>query len=341
MGVFFSRASGHFGNGVTGSYPAGDFSSVDGDTIAPFIGINTGSYDGLTRSTLPPIPFEWIVSPASVVSRDQCPPASATLLTFGLTDLATAALAAVLTCQPVIRALSFGALGNRRPHATTWTWIFHLAFLLLGNAVAAALVGRTSGYEKLNMLHIFTIYSSRPRISTVLLAILRSLVGVRQRPAGATAKTGARQRGHRRRLHEDEFPYADAYIAAIGAEFVLQIIAAIFTAVTWNRMPPASDARDYMASIVQFVQANPGLLALAALALVPVYRRYDEVFPVRGLGVSSRFMSSDSRQERNMSLKGKWIRRVTGAFVSVLFIGFTYLIQYDYWTQFLELPGVL
>jgi hypothetical protein len=334
MGVFFSRASGHFQTSI-GGYIAGDFNSATAQNIAPFLGRNTGTYDGLNKTTLPPIPYEWIISP-STVEASQCPSNATMLFAFGLADLATAVLAMIFACQPVVRALSFHKLGNRSTTAIKWTWCIHLSFHLLGNAVVAALIGRTPGYGNLNMLHIFTLMTARPRANLVLLGILRSLVRVK-------FQRSSRDKTPRRRhtsQDQDEFFYADAYIAAVCAEFILVLIAAIFTGVTWNRMPIESDTRGYIGSVVQFVEANPGFVVFVMVALLPIYRRYGEAFPMRGWG-ASRFRSWDTRVVQNSSVKSIWAHRVGSALLATLFLGFVYMIQWDYFVQFLELPGVL
>jgi len=334
MGILFSRASGDLVSGVSGSHPAGAFDSANETNIAPFLGINTGSYYGLDKSTAPPIPFEWIVSPLTV-SPGQCSNGSTMLLVFGITDITTACLSIIFANQHIVRRLSFGRLGMQAPLSIGWTWSIYLALQLIANATIAAMVGRTPGFEKLNMLHIFTLYSARPRANTLVLAVLRSTVGVRK----ARSTVAARGRGPE---SKDEFPYADAYIGSMAAELTLQIIAAIFTGVTWGRLPGGlGSAKEYMGPVVQFAKANPGALAFAGLILIPIYRRRGEAFPISGWVAGSKFRSSDSRTAPRPSAKSIAINRFGTSLLAVLFVGFTYLIQFDYFTQFLELPGVL
>lgn len=84
------------------------------------------------------------------------------------------------------------------------------------------------------------------------------------------------------------------------------------------------------------------------LAFVPVYKRYGEAYPIEGRryetgrhwGVT---ISSDGRTRVGVK-KGKnktTLKRVANAVCATLLLGYVYLVQWAYWTRFLEMSGVL
>jgi hypothetical protein len=358
MGQFFSITPGSYGELVPGSYGhAGNVIPERVPELTGFLGRNTGSY-GEANVSIPPIPFEWILSP-TVASADEvtearlgCPSSSATLLAFGTADLITVLATAALASRPVMQRLTFGRFGNRKtkPDSVLWTWSLHFALQLLANAAVAAMMGRAEGYGQLNMLHIFTAFAARPKTHVAVLAVLRCVVGIQTR--GATADRSKRgQRSSQR--PRTEFIYTDAYITAAVSEFFLSLIASIFAGVTWARYPgyPRSDTEKFIGSVAKFLQACPGLIFLAAIGLVPLYRRFGEAFPIDGRSggrtgawIAMTTVEAAGRRRvtaEQLGKKNMWLHRGMSGVVALVIYGIVSIVQYCYWAALLTLPGPL
>ncbi|KPM36607.1 hypothetical protein AK830_g9964 [Neonectria ditissima] len=340
MGIVFS----HPGKDTfpPGAYAAGATASINGSTITPYLGINSGLYGDIPTKDLPPIPFEWMISPSEIT--DTCPNASQILAMFAVTEAIIVLLTPVIAYRPAIHFLSRGWLGKRRKGSVALTWTIVFTCQLLANAIIAGMVGNTPGYGHLNMLRLFTVYMARPRFHIVVLGLLRSIVGVER------GRDMDKTRIIDKRIDERvEFPYTDAYMTAGVSEMLMLIIGAIFTSVTWRRVPSASVAREYTSDIVSFVSSAPAVMLLCIFAFVPVYKRYGEAFPIEGRryetarrwGVSVTTDGQASLRVRKTKRKASMAKKVASAAAAAVFMGFVTLVQFTYWARFLELPGVL
>ncbi|KAJ4263022.1 hypothetical protein NW762_006635 [Fusarium torreyae] len=276
MGVLFSRPGRD--SFPAGAYHAGNLSSVNRSSINPYLGDNSGLYKGIATRNLPPIPFEWIVSPDADKLPDTCPNGRDILILFGVSEAVITVLAIIVAYRPAIHFISRGYLGRRLKNSAALTWTITFTCQLLANAIIAGMIGNTPGYHHLNMLRIFTVYMARPRFHSIVLGLLRSLVGIK-RPREWDKTTIIR-----RRLDERvEFPYTDAYITTVISELLLLIISAIFIGVTWNRYPKFSgSSREYMSDYTSYFYSTPVLMLLCMLAFVPIYKRYGSAFPLEG-----------------------------------------------------------
>lgn len=355
MGILFSRPELDKSTLLAGAFPVGDPFSAGKSTIQPYLGINTGLYRDVSPSKLPPIPFEWIVSPRDVDGAS-CPKGSNILAWFAATEGVIAALTIIVAHRSFIHRLSCRLLGRRRSNSILITWTIPFICQLLANATIAGVVGNTPGYEHLNKLHIFTMYMSRPRFYFVALAFLRALVYVK-RPKEMD-KTTIIKRSRDNRL---EFPYTDAWITTAISELLLLIIGSIFTGVTWGRMPSASKTHDYIRDHVGYVSGAPAVMVLCMFVFIPVFMRYGETFPVQGhygeagIRAQGRRYAPGRRWGAVMNRSGEAriavksdqkkknirIKRAVSSIIGGVFLGFVCLIQWSYWTRFLEMPGVL
>ncbi|CAM1502733.1 Fc.00g075090.m01.CDS01 [Cosmosporella sp. VM-42] len=344
MGILFSRPGRDTNLAPNGTYPAGAASSINGTTIAPFLGINTGLYGDKSFSDLPPIPFEWIISPSSGHEFSSCPNGSRIMTTFGVAETVIALLTPLFAYRPFIHWATRGYLGRRVGSSVAVTWTIVIAFQLLANAIIAGMVGHTPGYGHLNMLHIFTVYIARPRFNFVVLGLLRSLVGLKRDRSWDKTNIIKKQVDER-----VEFPYADSYITYMLSEMLLLIISAIFTAVTWKRIPSDSKVREYMEDLVSYMSSAPAVMLLCAAAFVPIWKRYGDAFPVEGRryqtgrkwGVT---IARDGRATVGVKDKKRervLLKRVASAVAGAVLMGFVCLVQWSYWTRFLSMPGVL
>ncbi|KAM5356583.1 hypothetical protein ACJ41O_003229 [Fusarium nematophilum] len=347
MGVLFSRPGHDSERYPDGAYPAGDISSLNSSSIAPYLGVNTGLlYRDISTANLPPIPFEWIISPsADHISESSCPNGSRILTFFSVTEGVISLLVPLVAYRPLIHFLSRGYLGRRIKNSVALTWTITFMCQLTASAVTAGMVGNTPGYGHLNMLHVFTVYMARPRFHFIILALLRSLVGVR-RPREWDKTTLIKRRVDDR----IEFPYSDAYIATAASEVILLVVSAIFTGVTWHRLPEArSVSREYIADHVSFVSSAPGVMLLCLLAFVPLYNRYGDAFPLEGRryeagrrwGVTVAPDGTATVGIRKTKKKRTFAKRVASAVAGAVLLGYVTLVQFGYWTRFLEIPGVL
>lgn len=337
MGTFFSRPGRESTSLPEGAFAAGNISSLDSSSIAPYLGINTGLYD----APYPPIPFEWIVSPSSI--DGSCPDGAQILTWFGVTEAIITVLVPLFAYRPFIHWITRGWLGRRAKNGIALTWTITFACQLLASATVAFIIGNTPGYGSLNMLHIFTVFISRPRFHPIVLALLRCVVPVK-RPRGYD-KTMIIKRSIDDRV---EFPYTDAWITTSFSEILVLLISAIFTGVTWHRLPSDSKSREYASDHVNFVTSTPGIMFLCMLAFVPVYKRYSEAYPIEGRryetgrhwGVT---VSSDGRTRIGVKKGGRktTAKRAANAVCAGLLLGYVSLVQWAYWTRFLEMTGVL
>ena len=354
MGVLFSRPETDSANLPAGAFPVGDLSSLRSSAIKPYLGLNTGLYSDVSTQNLPPVPFEWMISPEDT-DKASCPDGSNILIWFAITEAVIVVLAVIVAHRSFPYRLSFRFLGRRIKNSVWVTWTIPFICQLVSNAIAAGVAGNTPGYEHLNKLHIFTTYMARPRFYFVPLAILRTLVNVR-RPASFD-KTNIIQRGRDDRV---EFPYTDAWITTAISELLMLVMGSIFTGVTWNRMPSNSQSREFMHDFVAYVCGAPGMMVLCMVAFFPVFKRYGEAFPVqqnfgeaafrpqgRRYAAGSHWGATvNKRGEARIAIKstpkkGIAAKRAVSAIIGGVFLAFIVLIQWSYWTRFLEMPGVL
>ncbi|XEV04419.1 hypothetical protein FSHL1_009706 [Fusarium sambucinum] len=338
MGNFFTRPGRESDALPPGAFSAGNISSLDSSSITPYLGINTGSYE----DPYPPIPFEWIVSPSSV-DDGSCPNGSQILTWFGVTDVVITVLAILCAYRPFAHWITRGKLGNRRKNRLALTWTITFACQLTASAIVAGIIGNTSGYESLNMLHIFTVAMSRPRFYPIVLGLLRCVV-TSQRTRDWD-KTTIIKRSVDDRV---EFTYTDAWITTSFSELLLLLISAVFTGVTWHRLPSESKSREYASDHVSFVSSTPGIMFLCMLAFLPIYKRYGEAYPIEGRryetgrhwGVT---ISNDGRTRIGVKKDNKKtaVKRGANALCAVLLLAYVALVQWAYWTRLLEMSGVL
>ncbi|KAF4992476.1 hypothetical protein FGRMN_7147 [Fusarium graminum] len=337
MGILFSRPGREDSALPPGAFAAGNISSLHSSSVSTYLGINTGSY----HAPLPPIPLEWIVSPSSI--EGSCPDGSQILTWFGVTEAVITVLAPLCAYRPFVHWVTGGRLGRRAKNRLALTWTITFACQLTASAIIAGMMGNTPGYESLNMLHIFTVLISRPRFYPIVVALLRCVITA-QRPREWDKTTIIKRKTDDR----IEFPYTDAWITTSFSELLLLLISAIFTGVTWHRLPSESKSREYASDHVSFVSSAPGIMFLCMLAFVPVYKRYGEAYPIEGRryetgrhwGVT---INSDGRTKIGVK-KGnnKTIaKRTANAVCATLLMGYICLVQWAYWTRFLDMSGVL
>lgn len=341
MGTLFSRPSHDADTLLLEIFPAGNESSVNSSTVRPYLGINTGAYDGIDIGNLPPIPLEWIVSPTHI--SGSCPNGTQIATWFAVTEAIITVIAVLVAYRPFVHISSRGYLGNRIKDSVWLTWTIPFVSQLLANAIIAGVVGNTDGYTSLNKLHIFNVYMARPQFVFVLIAVLRCVVTVK-RPR-AFAKTTIVKHKTDDRI---EFPYTDAWITIAVAEIFIFIVSAIFTGVTWHRLPSQSKPREFISDHVSFISSIPGLMFLAMLTFVPVYRRYGEAFPLEGRRYETgRYWGARLKRDGQVSVGVKKQQRVTFfkragcALVGGVILGYICLAQWAYWTRFLQMTGVL
>ncbi|RSL72198.1 hypothetical protein CEP53_001187 [Fusarium sp. AF-6] len=113
---------------------------------------------------------------------------------------------------------------------------------------------------------------------------------------------------------EGEYHITGAYFSMAVAEVMLHIMSAVFVGVTWSRYPN-EPIKAYMSPVTVYMQVVPGILVLAILLAVPIWRRS----------------------------KNPWqLPSHLWDFVlaSVLF-GVVYAAPWAYWGMLLQLPGPL
>lgn len=216
---------------------------------------------------LPPVPVEWIIVPLNRTAA-QCPSREATIRTFAFTNAVVALFAIVFGCRPLLHKLTRGVLGKRGGNSIKYMWIVSLAVQLLANLSVSLLIRRTPGYEPLSLLNIFALYSARLRVSLISLALLRIFVGVNLRRLTKSMKY----------IEEFEFVYADSYISSVLTELCMEMFAAIFIGVTWNRFPNQL-IKKYMSVWYTATEGLPGATFFGIAFFVPFYHRGGEAIP--------------------------------------------------------------
>ncbi|KAM7189660.1 hypothetical protein V8F33_009908 [Rhypophila sp. PSN 637] len=321
-----------------------------------YLGVNTGPYNTTENGTLilPPIPIEWIVAPrptnppsittnssspgTSVVDLPiQCPTRSENLRLFGLTNLIVALLIVFTACRPLIRITTGGILGGPGKWSKYYIWLISMALTIGSNALVSRLIVTTPGYEHLSMLNVFALYSSRPRINQVWTGFLRVLRYGGRKWGTGNKKTELGEEIENKKAGEGLIPeeddhvetewiYTDSYVATSVAEFVIQLVSAIFIGITWRRFPN-QPIREHMEDYYNYMLAAPAM-SLVGWLLIPIWRK-------RNRGGWDR---TDISGRTDVSGR-------TGVFVFVLFLGFsgffTYGVAWRYWAEFLLLPGSL
>jgi hypothetical protein len=286
---------------VTPKLPAGEVGTEPQFVL--YLGINTGPYQSSPNGTLilPPVPIEWIVGPLNVTAG-QCPSRHDNLVLFGVINCLVMFLTIFTGHRPLLKYLTRGFLGNPSRYSFLWTWIISFGFQIASNAVISRLVVQTPGYEHLNMLNVFALYSARPRVNQIWMGTLRFLFG----PYNTKDVTG-------------EWVYTDSYVATSISEFFLQLVSAIFVGVTWKRFPN-KPILDHMNLYVNFLIVSP-ILGLLGWAFVPIWYARDEGITTKG-SIRTHFFG--------------WLYLLVG-----LTGFFTFGAAWLYWSHFLELPGSL
>ncbi|RSM07813.1 hypothetical protein CEP52_005021 [Fusarium oligoseptatum] len=326
MGILFSRPAQE--TFPDGAYPVGNISSLNASSIFPYVGDNTGLYDGISKSDLPPIPFEWIVSPDADRVTDSCPNGDTILMFFGVSEAVISILVPIFGYRPLIHKLSRGYLGRRSKNTIAFAWTVTFACQLLANAIIAGMIGNTPGYGHLNMLHIFTVYMTRPQFHFIVLALLRSLVGIKR-----TREFDKTTIINRRMDDRVEFPFTDSYIATVASEMLF--------------IHHLCHFHGY--DLINYVSSIPGVMMLCILGFVPIYKRYGNAFPIEGRryeagrrwGASVAADGTARVRIKKSIRKGAAMKRIGSAVAAALLMGYVTLVQWSYWTRFLELPGVL
>jgi hypothetical protein len=337
--------------------PAGDVAPDPEFTL--YLGTNTGPYKMADNGSviLPPIPIEWIISPQNV-TVGQCPSRTDNLQLFGITNVIVLALALVLGCRPLLRYITRGLFGRPSKKSWIWSWIISCGLQVASNAIVSHLVVTTPGYEHLSMVNVFALYSSRPRINQLWMAILRLVVGpiylrgylaflrpttkvktpptqdqgtaVPLKPAALRYQYDEYRNWHSRaevqevqitefeNVSEPEWVYTDSYVTTCIAELILHLISAVFIGVTWRRFPNVP-IREFMKTDVNLMIAAPAL-ALFSWVCVPIWLR-------RNKGILE-----DPNPLICLSLF---------IFILVIPAVFTYGVAWKYWGDFLQLPGSL
>jgi hypothetical protein len=283
--------------------PAGDVTPDPEFTL--YLGTNTGPYKKADNGSviLPPIPIEWVISPQNV-TVGQCPSSTDNLRLFGVTNAIVLTLALVLGCRPLLRYITRGLFGRPSRYSWVWSWTISCGLQVASNAIVSHLIVTTSGYEHLSMINVFALYSSRPRVNQLWMALLRLMVG----PIYLTEI----------KMEEPEWVYTDSYVTTCIAELTLHLISAVFIGVTWRRFPNVP-IREYMKTFVNLMIAAPAV-ALISWVFVPIWFR-------RNKGI--------------MEYISPGVRITMFTFILGIPDAFTYGVAWIYWSVFLQLPGSL
>ncbi|KAM7191937.1 hypothetical protein V8F20_009061 [Naviculisporaceae sp. PSN 640] len=120
---------------------------------------------------------------------------------------------------------------------------------------------------------------------------------------------------------EEEWIYTDSYIATSIAEFVIQLISAIFIGITWRRFPN-EPIRNHMQNYYNYMLAAPAL-SLVGWVFIPIWWK---------------------RNRGSARYAGDRVKTID-FFLCLFFLGlpgfFTYGVAWRYWAEFLLLPGSL
>jgi hypothetical protein len=216
---------------------------------------------GTTNSTIPyPIPERWIIAPRNgteFLHERQCPPPTATMLTFLTTNILTGLLSLPLGFRPLVERLTRKRFGKRfivdnaggpGDRSRGYMWLFPFALQLLANLFIAVAIQQTPGYGETSIGNIMLLYLFRPRFTWILLTITNRFTGYEHRK-----KTFVR-RGKRRwtvfmgeveipdeqyvpqaQRKDIERPWNSSRISSCVAEAVLQFMAMIYVCTTWNQ----------------------------------------------------------------------------------------------------------
>ncbi|RMJ07091.1 hypothetical protein CDV36_013313 [Fusarium kuroshium] len=255
---------------------------------------NTGSYNSSSsNTTLPPIPIEWNISPTNLTSA-VCPTVEQTVGWFAATDVFSTLFSGffvfiILMCRTSNRERNTSR-GIRETKRLWFTWLIGFTFEALGNLANASIVIKTEYYENLALGHVFLVYSSRPRIKMWFYAIFRLLTS------------------------EGEYHITGAYFSMAIVEVMLHIMSAVFVGVTWSRYPN-EPIKAYMSPVTVYMQVVPGILVLAILLAVPIWRRSKNPWQLPS--------------------------HLWDFVLASVFFGVVYAASWAYWGMFLQLPGPL
>lgn len=119
----------------------------------------------------------------------------------------------------------------------------------------------------------------------------------------------------------EEWVYTDSYIATSIAEFVIQLVSAIFIGITWRRFPN-EPIRDHMQNYYNYMLAAPAM-SLVEWVFIPIWWK-------RNRGVDKYRLETAKKAQ---------------FFICLFFLGlpgfFTFGVAWRYWAEFLLLPGSL
>jgi hypothetical protein len=213
---------------------------------------------GTTNSTVPyPIPERWIIAPRNgteFLHERQCPPPTATMLTFLTTNILTGLLSLPLGFRPLVERLTRKRFGKRYDnygrgdYSRGYMWLFPFALQVLANLFVALAIQQTPGYSETSIGDIMLLYLFRPRFTWMLLTIINRFTGYEyrkktfvRRGKSWTVFMGEVQ-GPRAGRHDVtgpsvtiERPWNSSRISSCVAETVLQFIAMVYVCTTWGK----------------------------------------------------------------------------------------------------------
>lgn len=155
-----------------------------------------------------PLPNSWKIAPLAVLNGDpeaiaKCPKESATFIAFAITNAVMTILGTIMGYRPFLNKLTCGCFGKKEKYNTIrYNWIPPLALHASANALNAAIIHGTPGYENVRVQDAMMIYFVRPRISVLVLATMTAFFVTR-----------------------NDYPWMHALIGNTVAELILQVIA--------------------------------------------------------------------------------------------------------------------
>jgi hypothetical protein len=121
------------------------------------------------------LPWGWELAsnfPPNKSLEPRCPTASEKLLAFAAVNIVMCLLIPIIGRRTVIKKLTFGYFGRQESRRWYYTGPLAVALHLASNAVNAAIIKRTAGFEDTSIEMLTFFWCSRPRLSWLIVALL-------------------------------------------------------------------------------------------------------------------------------------------------------------------------
>ncbi len=183
------------------------------------------------------LPWEWSITPEDTLTT-KCPSAATILGTFAIINVVATVLGVFFGHRIVLNRLTCGILG-RNKNSSLWkiTWVFPFGLQLGANALIAAIIKHTPGYNaNFKIWELMLFFTARPRLSWIVVGFLGCYDQANGRMLWIEDDEENGQQTSRLSslAREEDFPWLSTAMSQMVAEVLLKIISLYIMGITAN-----------------------------------------------------------------------------------------------------------